>query len=278
MTISAFGPFPAQLDPRWLDRGHPLVNGLRFLSFPGLDAVDLVRGLRPRSRPGVYGTSDVYGPNMLVKTGSGNCLVYPTWPLLPANCSTHSMAILAKPASASRSTQPLRISNAAATVLIAFLFNSDKAGSAQAGTVCYLSYSSSEELTAAKLSIIDGNWHLFSASRASASTGDIYLDGVAQAAGTSGSTSTNNVSPQDIYVGGVTGADVAANYPIAMVAIWNRALSAVEHLEFALNPWVILRAPARTILRRVNSTAAAAFNAAWNVGANTVVQPGALQA
>ena len=241
---------PRRYKPADLLRSHPLAQGLVLFTFPGDGAIDLVTGKIPIAHAG-YGTiATQYGSAANMAQGTNNALTYPTAPLISANTSANSMVVFSKPSSVSRVTQPIRLANPGVTVLEGFLFNCDQAGSPSAGTLTYWNYSSGIEFSAQKVSAIDGNWHSFGVTRSSASTGDLYVDGAAQGAAITGSFATNCASPQNVYICGdpADSVDFACDYPVLFVAVWNRALSAVEHQAFSNNPWQMFRPQPKRVL------------------------------
>lgn len=102
-----------------------------------------------------------------------------------------------------------------------------------------------------------------------------YLNGVAGATDTTNIGTTTNLDKltYGAYVGAIS--TYACNATMYYGAWWLRAFDANEITEFARYPWMWASRDSRRIYF---TTAAAAFNAAWNVSANSVVQPGAMVA
>lgn len=246
MAIYNFGPFPRFLTRNMVRRGNPLLRDLVLLVFPGTSSPELVTGRKNRARGGIFGQPDIYGTVSNCKTGSGNGWSAGNRLPIPEGCINYTIACLAKPTSTVRRTQPFSqyIESDSGNPQLALMLNADDTGTATAGKFAYIEYQSgvlaSRVSTAAA---IDGNWHIFSASRDAATTGSVYLDGAdVSATGNQSSSGVSGASPS-VTVAGQQGADRAANYPLAMVAVWKRTLTAVEHLAFAQNPWWELLQP-----------------------------------
>jgi hypothetical protein len=231
---------------RDLLRSHPLVRNLALLTFPGNGAVNLVTGEVPSSFAGFTTVVDTYGPSSKIAQGTNNCISYSVQQIVPNGSQTSTMLAIAKPPSVSRVTEPIRIENAANTGLIDLLFNSDTAGSAAAGTWSARWYSGGNEASTQFIGGIDGAFHCFSSSRIGNLSSQAYQDGLPVG------TQDNNggsgfTGPSSVYVsgyGGIVGSvDLACDYPVLLCAVWTRALSGLEQIQFATNPWQIFRPP-----------------------------------
>lgn len=239
MTIN-FGPLPKVISRDMLRRGNPLLRDLSFLSFPGLDGVDLVSGRRPIARAGMYGTTGAYGNVAIAKVASGNCLNYGGFFAIPEGSNNYTIAALAMPANTARITHVFSQYDAGSSnnPHIALALNSDLNGASIAGAFACFEYQSGFKVSAdSNNTRIDGDWHIFAGERNGATQPVVYFDGLNVVSG-QGSVS-GNISGADptVNVSGNIGLDRAADYPVLMVAVWKRTLSAVEHLTFASYPW-----------------------------------------
>jgi len=274
MTIANFGPYPASVTPQWLIRDHPLCRDLVFWCFPGLlDAVDLVTGARPWSRSGVYQVQSQYGTASFVSQGTGHGLAYPWRRLVSPSTAHNTVVALAKPSSVSRSTAITRLNiEPSNTCLVDFNLNSDRGGGPSAGIFGYRNYSTTAEYRVQSKAGVgpDGAWHLWGGSRVQANpTGvvtGLYIDGVGgttildTGSGIDGSGATNMVSPHPISICGHTGGDIACDYPVVFVAIWNRTLSDAEQFTLSIDPWQVLAAPRLWFLTALSAPAAGGFS------------------
>lgn len=260
MAIAPFGPFPAQIDPRWLNTGHPILRSLTFLSFPGACDWELVSGRRPITRAGVYGVQDIYGPAQFVAQGSGNGLVFGKYNAVPIASTTYTIMAMCKPSAVARQTFAWgEYNNAGVNRQRRLSMNADFNGANAAGTLSLIEYDSSFLVAADKTSVIDGSWHIFTGVRNGTTTTswELYTDGVAGHSNRGGTGSTV-VGTNNVTVGGAVGADNAADYPIAFTAVWSRALDPTEIAIIAIDPRPVFLEVPKRYRWRVNSIAAAA--------------------
>ena len=218
---------------------NPLTDGLTFLWTPssgyGIDAVNKILGsdagggalsATPEgiAYTAVAGTSNGlhFGSSLLKKVITGNA---------------YTVMVLAKPtASATRSSAFTNgYDGASPWAQQAFMFNAGS-GTSISGSIEINEYDGGVKIIgySSSTSVVDGDWHIFTGAR-NGSNVLLYRDGVSLAVSYSGAdTGTANVLAGKTTVGGADGSSRAAPYPIAFVAVWNRALSPSEVAQISL--------------------------------------------
>jgi len=214
-----------------------------MFTFPGNGAVNLVTGAIPIAQNGFTSVATPYGPATTMATGSSNGQNYGTFFCIPSGSSNYSVASLAQPPSTARSQALFcQGDDAGAFTQIAFVMNEDNGPSVSAGKFVFIEYDSGTHMgCATTTAVIDGNYHVYSASRLDTTgNGALYIDGISQSVSQiTGSATISTVKP--VYVCGNSGSDKACDFPTVFVAVWSRTLSDAEHLAFATNPWQIFR-------------------------------------
>ena len=223
-----------------IDAANPLALGLVFLTLPGqFSGKDLVQGRHPTRAGYTFGASP-YGNAATLAAGAGNRLDYGTYAAIPINSSTYTIGAVAKPAAAATSSviyyQGLVSGRFTAYALS---MNSNNLPTAASGRFALYEYDSGTKFAVNSLAgAVDGNWHVFIVQRAAISVGDCYLDGVAQGSALNPSLPSETISnTSPLTVGGGSGSTQVANYPVALVCAWARALLPAEILAFSRNPW-----------------------------------------
>lgn len=87
---------------------------------------------------------------------------------------------------------------------------------------------------------VDGNWHLVVGRQSTATSRDLWVDGISQA---SNATSAQPTSIVQANIGLIDGSYFAWNGDIALTIIYNRALSNAEIVEISSNPWQVFDTP-----------------------------------
>jgi hypothetical protein len=270
-------------------RGGPssINRGLVFLTLPAMrGGFDFISGRTP-NKTGVTVTGTDY-PQMRstqVGTSSGEGLYYGSGFPIPSGSTTYSIAAYCKPTAVARRshlfTQGDPVNSPFQQVVLAA--NSNGSATPTAGQFALYQYNSSFvcSVTTAN-TMVDGDWHTVCATRNGGASPVMYRDGVNVTAGTVSGLGTVVNGTYVGACGGVPGASLGADYPVALVAVWDRALSAEEVAFLSRNPFTALFAPAYGPLWMVESfgvtTSAPTFNAAWARGANTVISNGAMAA
>jgi phage protein U len=263
-----------------------LTQGLTFLVLPGMrGAVDLVSGRQPNRRG--MTVAGVNYPEMTggqAGTSADQGLYYGSGFPIPSGSNTYSIAAYCKPSSVTRRSHLFTQGDPvnAPFPQVTFAANSNASATATAGQFAMYQYNSSFQAAVTTANtMIDGDWHTFVGTR-NGGTPSLYRDGVNVSSGSSGTAATVVNGTYVGACGGVPGASLGADYPVALVAVWDRALSAEEVAFLSRNPFTALFAPAYGPLWMVESfgvtTSAPTFNAAWARGANTVISNGAMAA
>jgi hypothetical protein len=126
-------------------------------------------------------------------------------------------------------------------------------------------------------SVVVGKWELLTGVYDGSATFRIYRNGVLNASPAVTAGATLSTSATTFSISHVAGGS-APEFKGAVddFCLWSRALTPSEVAQYYADPFCNILEPRRRIISQ--AAAAAGFNAAWNVGANTVIQPGALQA
>lgn len=228
-----------------LDRSSVFAYKAGLVYTPSLDR-DVVRGAQATLEAGVVLGTDKYGVSVTTATergvtfGSGvpKPLSGGDWTALALARPAPSYNVAYTPVFSQRRISPNK--------QCGFLFNSNGVSpSAGSGKIEVFAFDggSIPFCTSTSASVVDGEWHVF-VGRMSGAIGRLYRDG-AILSSTQTSTSIGNWydSAQEVTIGRLGGAyESGRATPLALVAVWDRALSDAEVAEISANPWQLFRA------------------------------------
>lgn len=240
--------------------GNPLTRGLVLLTQPGVaGGVDVVSNKIP-TKTGFGAQAGQYGLASNITSGTSNGLNYGSYFAIPTGSSTYSIVAVAAPTSTSAITHVFAQGDATGSPFpnISLQMNIDANGSASPGKFAINDFDNTSNGAADSTGTpIDGGIHVFGGTRnGTASTScTVYLDGKNVTGTQLGpKASVQGSTARPVVVSGIFGLSRAANYPVYMVAVWNRVLTAAEHALLADDPYQLF-AP---IMRPRNLTPSAA--------------------
>lgn len=179
-------------------------------------------------------------------------------PIAHSTSKFYTIAALAAPASsASRTVLYSQGSDFGSPWNQLALWANANNGGATAGKFALTTYDGGYVFTIeSTASQVDGNWHLFSATRCGSTSGYLFRDGVDVSSSISGSGGTPSApTVGNVMACGIHGNSYAANYPVALVVVWPFAFTPTQHKQLPFLIWdlVFERLPGRRVISQVEA-------------------------